>query len=114
MRRITAAAVFLCLTGPGMAADHNHPPQDEAIHEQFYSNWYRPDNPAISCCNKQDCAPAEARRVNGQWQARHVGSATWLPIPDAKIELNRDSPDGRNHLCEIGGMVFCFIVGSGG
>jgi hypothetical protein len=112
MRLFTAIA-FLCLTGPGMAADHHHPPADAAIHDKFYSTWERPDQPGVSCCNKQDCAPAEARMIGGKWHARHVGQAEWLPIPDAKIERRRDSPDGRNHLCAMSGLVFCFIAGAG-
>jgi hypothetical protein len=112
MRLLTAIAA-LCLTLPAMAQVHHHPPADAEIHDKFYSTWERPDQPGVSCCNKQDCAPAEARMVNGQWQARHIGQATWLPIPESKIERRRDSPDGRNHLCEAYGMVFCFLAGAG-
>ena len=45
----------------------------------------------------------------------------WLKVPQAKVELNRDSPDGQSHLCapppetehlyENG--VICFKEGGG-
>jgi hypothetical protein len=32
-------------------AQHEHPPQDQLLHEKFYSTWHVPDNPSLSCCN---------------------------------------------------------------
>jgi len=52
------------------AAQHRHPPQDEALHEKFYSTWYMPDNPARSCCNKADCYPTEIKYIGGNVYAR--------------------------------------------
>jgi hypothetical protein len=113
-RLIWVAGFVLAFAVPvAFAADHHHPPQHAEIHAKFYSEWMRPDQPNVSCCSDKDCAPAEARRVGGEWQARHIGTETWFPIPDTKIERRRDSPDGRNHLCELAGMVFCFIAGAG-
>lgn len=96
-----------------MAQEHHHPPQDAGIHNLFYRDWMRPDNPQISCCSDRDCAPAEARMQNGQWVARKRGETVWYRIPPEKVEINRDSPDGRSHLCAIDTTVFCFIPGSG-
>jgi hypothetical protein len=28
----------------------DHPPQDQWLHEKFYSTWHIPDNPSASCC----------------------------------------------------------------
>jgi hypothetical protein len=99
---------------------HAHPPEDEALHEKFYSSWMMPDNPARSCCNKADCYPTEARFHHGHWQARRREDGKWLFVPEAKIEQRRDSPDGRNHLCAPPpsasyppDTVFCFSLGSG-
>jgi hypothetical protein len=115
---MTRAAIALaaCLAPAlGIAAradEHHHPPQDAPLHEQFYSTWMRPDQPDKSCCNKRDCAPVtQVRRVGNRWQALRDGE--WLTIPPEKIEVNRDSPDGRSHLCAIGLSVICFVLGAG-
>jgi hypothetical protein len=104
---------------PALAQDHHHPPQDEAIHQRFYKTWMMPDARHVSCCHDQDCAPAETQFRDGQWFARKVGeTGDFTPVPDRKIERDRDSPDGRSHLCgrPFGSdfSVFCFIAGAGG
>jgi hypothetical protein len=102
----------------------HHPPQDEAIHEQFYNTWMQPDNRNASCCHKVDCSPAESYwdEARQMWFARKVNDgkdAEFAPIPSIKVEHDRDSPDGRSHMCGRKGMmgsmnVFCFIPGTGG
>lgn len=95
----------------------------------FYSGWMRPKGPfqgvqhrKISCCNKTDCFPvAEIRVRDGVYRIK-------IEYPDGKvsgeysvnpsiIESNqedpRESPDGRSHACIIGGVVACFVEGSG-
>jgi hypothetical protein len=106
------ACAAVALGAPARGEEHAHPPQDAAIHEQFYATWMRPDQPDQSCCNRRDCAPATAvRRRNGRWQAFRDGE--WLTIPPEKIERHRDSPDGRSHLCAVGRAVLCFVPGAG-
>ncbi len=83
---------------------------------RFYQSWMMPDSPKTSCCHDQDCSPAASRIVDGHWEAQRDGA--WYSIPAYKIEQNRDSPDGRSHLCgrpAYGGgfSVFCFIAGNG-
>jgi hypothetical protein len=96
---------------------NGHPPQDQAIHERFYSNWMRPDDPELSCCNKKDCYPAEFKNVGGTWFAKRREDGAWIPIPAQKFEMHRDNPDGRNHICmQAPGSVdavFCAILGAG-
>src|SRR5688572_23330780 len=95
------AVPLLPLAAARLAAqEHRHPPQHAEIHDKFYSNWMRPDMPTVSCCDQRDCAPAEARMQNGQWVARKYGETVWHRVPPEKVEINRSSPDGRNHLCE--------------
>jgi hypothetical protein len=101
-------------------AQHNHPPQDEPLHERFYSGWYMPDNPSMSCCNKADCYPTEIRYVGSTIYARRREDGKFILIPPQKVERNRDNPDGRNHLCapppnslSPSDTVFCFSLGSG-
>jgi hypothetical protein len=111
-------ALIACtlLASPALADDpgeHQHPPQDQALHERFYSTWMQPDNPSRSCCNKQDCAPVLAVRRRGErWEAQRR-DGRWMVIPEQKIERKRDSPDGRSHLCSVEGSVFCFVAGEG-
>jgi hypothetical protein len=110
----TGIVGLVCLwVSPGRAQEH-HP---QAIHEKFYSTWFMPDAPQTSCCSNHDCSPAASRFVGDRWEAqRHDG--TWVVVPPGKVEQNRDSPDGRSHLCGRPGpigefYVFCFIRGSG-
>lgn len=100
---------------------HKHRPQDLDLHTRFYQSWKMPDNRAISCCNEQDCAPAEARqKPDGSWEARQEGdTGNFTPVPPKKVEYDRDSPDGRNHLCgrRLGianeMYVYCFLPANG-
>jgi hypothetical protein len=110
-RLICLAALWAVFSCPVQA--HDHPPEHAQLHDQFYKTWERPDWPGFSCCNDKDCGPAEAKMVDGVWFARHVNGTRWYKIPPQKVEYNRDSPDGRNHLCAIGEQVYCFIAGSG-
>jgi hypothetical protein len=103
--------LFLFLASPALAQHPNH----DASH--FYSSWMMPDNRQVSCCHNEDCQPAQSRIINGRWQARHNDADDWADIPASKIETDRDSPDGRSHLCgrrSIAGFtVFCFLPASG-
>ena len=118
--RSACLAIGLLLVVSTAAAQHRHPPQDEALHEKFYSTWYMPDNPARSCCNKADCYPTEVKYVGGNVYARRREDGNYILIPPWKIERNRDNPDGRNHLCAPPpdasyptDTVFCFSLGGG-
>jgi hypothetical protein len=103
--------------GPGHAGRH-HPPQDQALHERFYSTWHMPDNPALSCCNDADCYPTDIKYVDGKIYARRREDGKYILIPQQKIGRNRDNPDGRNHLCapppsgpNPADTVYCFALG---
>ena len=118
---IVIALIVGGLFYPVFAQEHRgHPQQDIEIHHKFYSNWMMPDNRVVSCCHDEDCFPAEAKQINGQWYARKNDDEEWILIPSRKVETDRDTPDGRSHLCGRrygfnGGefSVFCFIAGSG-
>ena len=121
---VSIVLLLFALWSPGARAQehHGHPPEDHAIHEKFYKNWMQPDNRSVSCCHDEDCKPSEARRENGHWIARQIGDeGSWTIVPASKVEYDRDTPDGRSHMCgrrygfnnnEF--SVFCFIAGSGG
>ena len=91
--------------------------EKEESHHKFYQNWMRPDMPSASCCGRWDCYPTEFKQVNGRWFALRREDGAWMPIPPEKMELNRDSPDGRNHVCmQAPGKsdtIFCAITGGG-
>jgi hypothetical protein len=104
------------------AQEHRtHPSADLPLHEKFYSTWFMPDQPKQSCCNKADCYPTEVRMAGDTIYARRREDGKWLRIPAHKIERNRDSPDGRSHLCAPPpttlswppNSVYCFALGSG-
>ena len=78
---------------------HHHPPEDAEIHERFYKDWRRPDNPKVSCCSLKDCYPTQARYTDGKLYMLRREDQKWLLIPPEKLDRRNISPDGRNHLC---------------
>lgn len=119
---LVLAFLIVLLACMARAEEHQHPPQDAQIHEQFYSTWFMPDNPLKSCCNKIDCYPTVFEKTGGQWYARRREDGKMIRVPPEKLEHNtatpRDSPDGRSHACMPGlnhpdaGTVFCAALGS--
>ena len=116
--RLLATPVQAQEVGQGQTALHHHPPQDQFLHEKFYSNWHMPDNPSVSCCNEADCYPTEIKYVGGNVYAKRREDGKYIAIPPEKVERNRDNPDGRNHLCapppnvsHPSDTVFCFALG---
>ena len=111
-------AIYLAVSTV-LAQEHQHPPQDQAIHEQFYKTWMIRPEQTSSCCSSQDCAPAEVREIEGRVQARSSISGDWVTVRKERIEQNysdaRESPDGRNHLCYNPNIyqALCFTYGSG-
>jgi hypothetical protein len=112
-----AQEAFLPNDEPGHAEPH-HPPQDQALHEKFYSTWHMPDNPAVSCCNNADCYPTDIEYVDGRLYAKRREDGKFILVPPQKVEHNRDNPDGRNHLCapppsltSPSDTVYCFALG---
>lgn len=106
--------------------DHpGHPPQDQSLHDQFYSTWNRPDmrddkgNRYASCCNKEDCYSTPMKNVGGTWLALKRETQQWVVVPNALIEQNqadtRESPDGQSHACinKYTNQVYCATIGSG-
>jgi hypothetical protein len=76
----------------------------------IYKNWHPPQNPGTSCCNNADCRPTRAFVDNdGHWRAWN-GSA-WLSIPQERVLPANFAGDGRSHICEKNGFVYCFSPG---
>jgi hypothetical protein len=79
-----------------------------------YEKWMQPPHPTLSCCNKQDCEPVEARYIEerGVYQARIEGE--WRDIPPAIIldpkKPENATPDGSYHACwnRLSKVLLCF------
>jgi hypothetical protein len=134
MAAVTAVAVALlwammALAGSARAHDAHLAlsVEDQKIYE-FYAHWMRPKgnfagmaHRGASCCNKTDCFPVVEIRLSGGRYSIRVqtprGISPEYRVDPAIIESNqtdpRESPDGKSHACIIGGMVACFVEGSG-
>ena len=111
-------------SGLWLIDDHQHPPQDMALHEKFYSTWNVPNNGnerVASCCNLKDCYPSTTKKVGEHWYAQRREDFQWILIPEGKLEHNqpdpRESPDYQSHVCMTppgsGKTVYCAVLGSG-
>lgn len=112
---IAIAVAILAAGNVAYAQEHQH----HGAVGRFYESWMMPDNRSVSCCNRSDCNAAESKFENGKWMARQVGdTGSFTSIPPHKVEHERDSPDGRSHLCgrrSLGEFtVFCYLPAAGG
>ena len=77
---------------------------NEARAHDIYHDWKIPGT-TTSCCNDKDCRPTSAwQDMEGRWLIRVNGQD--IVIPDRVILP--EQPDGRCHVCEMHGTVFCF------
>jgi hypothetical protein len=108
--------ILALLIAPAIAQVHHHDGETAEV-DKFYSEWMRPDNPNLSCCNKLDCYATEVKVKGGTWFARQRESGNWVTVPPGKIEQIKDSPDGRSHVCMSPNteapIVFCLKLGGG-
>jgi hypothetical protein len=76
----------------------------------IYKNWTPPDNPKTSCCDNSDCRPTRAYvDESGNWRAWNGNM--WLIVPSARVLPTDYAHDGRSHLCEKAGFIYCFAPG---
>jgi hypothetical protein len=100
---------FMAWLGPALAQSGEHGDGHAAMHD-IYKNWHPPENPGTSCCNNADCRPTRAFvDDDGHWRAWN-GSA-WLLIPQERVLPANFAGDGRSHICESRGFVYCFTPG---
>src|SRR5262245_1405944 len=90
----------------------------QAEQHDIYRHWHPPLNPGSSCCTAQSADdPLGDRRPTrayidpelGLWRAWN-GSA-WLVVPQDRVLPSDYAGDGRSHLCEKAGFVYCFAPG---
>lgn len=80
---------------------------DLAHAHDIYRDWKPPNNPSTSCCNDSDCRPTRAYLDDlGRWRA--WDGSMWLVVPSERVLPADFAKDGRSHLCEKGGFVYCF------
>jgi len=113
--------IVLVLATASLAQEHQHPPQHQALHDAFYSTWYRPNNPHMSRYNKKDCYPTSIKLVDGKYYARRREDGHWVYINPDRLEQNqtdmKESPDGQSHACMgppgVSNTVYCATLGAG-
>ncbi len=111
---LVALSILMSLPAPAQEG-HTH----EGAVGKFYQTWTMPDSPRTSCCHDEDCFPSQSKFEDGSWYGRKTDDDAWTKIPANKIEQNRDSPDGRSHMCgrKFGASgqftVFCFLPAGG-
>lgn len=106
------AFVLFVAAWPLKAQHRHHPPEHVQLHESFYRNLVRPDQPGAqpgSCCGNYDCYPTQAEVRGGQWYALRREDQAWIPVPHERVIRDETSPDGRAHLCAVPGFVYCFV-----
>lgn len=80
---------------------------DQARGHEPYSGWTVPGNPKSSCCNDADCRPPRAYVDDeGRWRAWN--GIMWLVVPLERVLPTDYAHDGRSHLCEKDGQIYCF------
>jgi hypothetical protein len=96
----------------------------------FYQTWLSPEDRKSTgerlkgCCNNVDCASIIAtRRANRRdgilWEVQSgLEPGVWYLVPNWIWEDGqgdpRESPDGRGHVCIMGGRVICAVRASDG
>lgn len=104
MKTPTLAMLFLAVLIVGFAIAAIKRP---AHGHDIYSDWRVPNNPAVSCCNNSDCRPTRAyKEDDGLWRA--WDGHGWLVVPAERLLPTDLAKDGRAHLCEKGGWIYCF------
>jgi len=109
---------LMVLARSGHSQEHSgHRPQDMELHNKFYKDWKMPDKPWAPCCSDRDCQPAASKFEHGHWYGKWEEHDHYTEIPDAKVEQNRETPDGRSHMCGYRDgtdfHVYCFVRGGG-
>lgn len=124
---VVLAAIALCAFmsiraarasgNPDSIQGYHHQHHHDALHH-FYLKLMRPDLPTkVSCCNKHDCTPTQARKTAaGTWQAMKAGR--WVDIPPQKVN-REESVDTQAHICWYphsinNDDVLCFVPPTSG
>jgi hypothetical protein len=102
MAPLVAIALLFVFALSAMAQSGAH--GGHAEHHDEYKTWRNVET-GVSCCSARDCRSTTARPGVDGWEA--WDGHGWLAIPEGAL-LPFHARDGRSHLCEINGQVFCF------
>ncbi len=123
--RFAVLVLLILLYSTSALAEEPHDHSKMGDVGRFYETWKRPKGNFTgithrfqSCCNRSDCFPvAETKMEGGRYIVRPEGASKWFRVDPSIIESNqsdpRESPDGRSHVCIIGGLAVCFQEGGG-
>ena len=102
-------AVVIALRHPARAQSGAHGDGHAEMHAK-YKGWHPPENPNVSCCDNTDCRPTRGYLGDdGLWRAWN--GIVWLTVPPGRLLPTDFAGDGRSHLCEKEGYVYCFTPG---
>jgi len=105
-----AVVLIINATAPPARAQSGAHGDGHAEMHDIYKGWHPPNYPNTSCCNGADCRPTRAY-VDGEGHWRAWNGSAWLVVPQDRVLPNNYAGDGRSHLCESGGLIFCFTPG---
>lgn len=106
MARILAILVLLQVSTSALAQSGQLGDGHAQMHDT-YKNWHPPLNPASSCCSNADCRPTRAYVDDDRhWHAWN--GSRWLIVPPERVLPTDYAGDGRSHLCEKEGQIYCF------
>jgi hypothetical protein len=109
LARALGVVALLALAASAFAQSGEHGDGHAGMHD-IYKNWHTPMNSRVSCCNNADCRPTRAYvDEDGNWHAWN--GSNWLLVPDERLLPTDYAGDGRSHLCEQGGFIYCFTPG---
>ncbi len=105
---LVAAALLLSLSfSPQSHSQSGMHGDGHAEFHHLYKSWRTPGNPAVSCCHDEDCRPTKAKQdEDGNWLAWN--GYKWLRVPHRALMPPNVAGDGRSHICERQGFVYCF------
>lgn len=121
-----SALAGLLVFGAGscaLAQEHSgHSAAHQALHEQFYSKWMRPNfrkpdgrRMGMSCCDDKDCRPHPIVQRGAEFYVVLEDGREML-IPEGILEETQadqvESPDGQSHAC-VSFQVWCATRGLG-
>lgn len=107
---VLGCLLALTLAGTQARAQSGEHGDGHAEMHGTYEQWHPPGNPHTSCCNDADCRPTRAYMGDdGDWRAWNGN--LWLRIPHERVLPTDFAGDGRSHLCENAGVIYCFTPG---